>query len=270
MIVHTRHCLWHQPGELQYCTCVSVLKKFRPVGAEPTKVFAWRDASHRGLRAVSLTWAQLRWNPLLWDVFRDPLKINHDWACPHETLSNSHWLLSAVQAVKWSLAMGSWTTLNNQSEGTTTSHYMLVLPLHYTQTIIQVDASGHLRIMARVCPVIYLERDTPDCRQKLKLWDLHKPSDWGPRRVLTARIWHGAFDLSLSPLSPATRDYHLFDFEKRTTFFPLLLSRSLLTAPRLWKRFVKLFLQCYISQISKYITARLKCPLWRVLCNLSD
>lgn len=119
---------------------------------ELPKVFTGKDGTRPW--ALLLTWTRLWWNPVLWDIFRDPLKINHDWVRPHETLSNSHWLLSAVQAVKWSLAMGSWTTLNNQSEGTTTSHYMPVLPLHYTQTIIQVEASGHLRIMARVCPMI--------------------------------------------------------------------------------------------------------------------
>lgn len=150
MIMHTKTSYILQTRKAM---CNPVFKiKFWFICVELTKVFTWCDATHWSLRAVSLTWTRL--NPVLWDIFRDPLKINHDWACPHETLSNSHWLLSAVQAVKWSLAMGSWTTLNNQSEGTTTSHYMLVLPLHYTQTIIQVDASGHLRIMVRVCPVI--------------------------------------------------------------------------------------------------------------------
>lgn len=116
-------------------------KRLWLICVELNKVFSWCDATLSSLRALSLTWARLWWNPVLWDIFRDPLKINHDWARPHETLSNSHWLLSAVQAVKWRLAMGSWTTLNNQSEGTTASHCVPDLPLHYTQTIIQVDTS---------------------------------------------------------------------------------------------------------------------------------
>lgn len=134
MFWHTRHVIFSKRGKLgQEKKCPSVL--FFRTGSD------WCDATPSRLGALTPTWAWFWWSPVLGDNFRDLLKINHDRTRPHETLSNSHWLLSAVQAVKWSLAMGSWTTLNNQSEGTTTSHCKLDLPLHYTQTIIQVDTS---------------------------------------------------------------------------------------------------------------------------------
>lgn len=105
----------------------------------PLKVCRSRPHTHSSERRTA---ASSLWHlPLCRDIFRVPVKINHDRAHPHKTLSNSHWLLSAVQAVKWSLAKGSWTTLNNQSEATTAPHCTPVLPLHYTQTIIQVDTS---------------------------------------------------------------------------------------------------------------------------------
>lgn len=107
--------------------------------ADSSKVCSARPHT---LSSQRKTVASSLWHlPLRRDIFRVPVKINHDRAHPHKTLSNSHWLLSAVQAVKWSLAKGSWTTLNNQSEATTAPHCTPVLPLHYTQTIIQVDTS---------------------------------------------------------------------------------------------------------------------------------